>query len=99
SSPHTGAASLSARARASLLPTEPSSVAGILASEPPNLPTAVRTAETMTMSSMEGTPRGSGDSGEMGLGEKVSMVSGLGFVVAAGRWFDRLVLACLAVAL
>jgi hypothetical protein len=27
-------------------------VAGTLASEPPNLPTAVRAAETMTMSSM-----------------------------------------------
>jgi hypothetical protein len=27
-------------------------VAGTLASEPPNLPTAVRTAETMTMSSI-----------------------------------------------
>ena len=30
----------------------PNSVAGILASEPPNLPTAVRAAPTMTMSSM-----------------------------------------------
>jgi hypothetical protein len=30
----------------------PSSVAGTLASEPPNLPTAVRAAETMTMSSI-----------------------------------------------
>jgi hypothetical protein len=32
----------------------PSSVAGTLASEPPNLPTAVRAAATMTMSSMGG---------------------------------------------
>ena len=30
----------------------PNSVAGVLASEPPNLPTAVRAAATMTMSSM-----------------------------------------------
>jgi hypothetical protein len=28
-------------------------VAGVLASVPPNLPTAVRAAETMTMSSMQ----------------------------------------------
>ena len=30
----------------------PNSVAGVLASEPPNLPTAVRAAETITMSSI-----------------------------------------------
>ncbi len=41
-----------ARASASLITMAPSSVAGVLASAPPNLPTAVRTAETMTMSSM-----------------------------------------------
>ena len=41
-----------ARLSASRITMEPSSVAGILARVPPNLPTAVRTAETMTMSSM-----------------------------------------------
>ncbi|MNT37347.1 hypothetical protein D3C72_1734820 [compost metagenome] len=41
-----------ARASASLITVAPRSVAGTLASEPPNLPTAVRTAEMMTMSSM-----------------------------------------------
>ena len=42
-----------ARAMASRTTMLPSSVAGILASEPPNLPTGVRTAETITMSSMD----------------------------------------------
>ena len=41
-----------ARARASRITRAPRSVAGVLASAPPNLPTGVRTAETMTMSSM-----------------------------------------------
>ena len=41
-----------ARAMASRITMLPSSVAGVLASAPPNLPTAVRAAETMTMSSM-----------------------------------------------
>ncbi|MNT78349.1 hypothetical protein D3C72_2175770 [compost metagenome] len=40
------------RASSSLMTMLPSSVAGVLASEPPNLPTAVRAAETMTMSSI-----------------------------------------------
>ncbi|MNT05666.1 hypothetical protein D3C72_1402940 [compost metagenome] len=39
-----------ARSSAALMTRAPSSGAGILASEPPNLPTAVRAAETMTMS-------------------------------------------------
>src|SRR5512133_331190 len=41
-----------ARVSASLMTIEPSSGAATLASAPPNLPMAVRTAETMTMSSM-----------------------------------------------
>ena len=41
-----------ARAMASRNTMLPNSVAATLASEPPNLPTAVRAAETMTMSSM-----------------------------------------------
>ncbi|MNT78196.1 hypothetical protein D3C72_2174080 [compost metagenome] len=39
-----------ARSSAALMTTAPSSGAGILASEPPNLPTAVRAADTMTTS-------------------------------------------------
>ena len=45
-----------ARASASLITMAPSSVAARPASEPPNLPTAVRVAETMTMSSMGSSP-------------------------------------------
>ena len=45
-----------ARSSAALMARAPNSVAGTLASEPPNLPTAVRTAETMTMSSMICSP-------------------------------------------
>ncbi|MCY1221751.1 hypothetical protein D9M72_338200 [compost metagenome] len=41
-----------ARSSAALMTTAPSSGAGILASDPPNLPTAVRAAETMTTSVM-----------------------------------------------
>jgi len=40
------------RSSTALTTAAPSSVAGILASVPPNLPTAVRAAETITMSSM-----------------------------------------------
>ncbi len=53
----TWAASILLRSSSALMTREPSSVAGVLASAPPNLPTAVRAAETMTMSSMMCPPQ------------------------------------------
>jgi hypothetical protein len=47
------AGSILARAKASRITIDPNSVADTLANEPPNLPTAVRAAETITMSSMD----------------------------------------------
>ena len=47
------AGSTLARAKASRITMDPNSVADTLANEPPNLPTAVRAAETITMSSMD----------------------------------------------
>ena len=47
------AAEILARAKASRITMDPNSVADTLASEPPNFPTAVRAAETITMSSMD----------------------------------------------
>ena len=43
-----------ARSSSALMTVAPSSAAGVLASAPPNLPTAVRAAATMTMSVLVG---------------------------------------------
>src|SRR4051812_36411220 len=88
----TWAGSTLARASASLMTAAPRSTAGILASEPPNLPTAVRTAETMTMSSMR-VSFGNRDGG------RACDSLRLGLHVAAGRRLDRLVFRALAVGL
>jgi len=52
----TSAGSSLARCSAQLITIEPRSTAGIFASEPPNFPTAVRTADTITMSLMNYFP-------------------------------------------
>jgi hypothetical protein len=51
-----------ARFNASVMTTVPNSAADSALSEPPKEPMAVRVAETMTMSDMSETPKGSGKS-------------------------------------